>query len=449
MKQLSKVIPLIISSKLQDQIYFLCSKIPNDEWSGVLFYNTEGKFGEEGFKIICEELFPLDIGTSTYTEYETGDPDFIKFMMSNPAILDMKKGHIHSHNRMDTFFSGTDTSELRDNAPNHNIYVSLIVNNRNDNCAKLAFLASERIVREERIIVTESKTIDISFKDENGNEIIKHFDIPKNTDNINKSDDTKEVIYVHDCNIVYPSTVGGALTARFQQLCEAVKKREDERRAKYAHTPNSYLPGEGYGYRGGYAEKRAWNQPDIFNTHSKADGQVNASKEGENRRLLNNSTSAVKSAIIIPPGVSGKSLLKEIENGNYKTVNGTAPKSSALHKNIKQTIYLLTGKLLALDFKCSDPIQVILNRLNKAFYPSGIRNQDQRVQSAAYYDDITRRCLSFYRESFPNDKKNTSYQDTMRIVIEIISSFDTSFPELIENIVEAIKDTFRANEVFN
>jgi hypothetical protein len=100
MKALLKKIPLVISSKLQDQIYFLCSKISRLEWSGVLFYNTFGEFGSDNFKVIAEELYPLDIGTGTYTEYETGDPDFIKFMMDNPHILEMRKGHIHSHNTM-------------------------------------------------------------------------------------------------------------------------------------------------------------------------------------------------------------------------------------------------------------------------------------------------------------------------------------------------------------
>ena len=40
-----------------------------------------------------------------------------------------KVGHIHSHNVMRVFFSGTDMDELHDNAPSHNFYVSLIVNN--------------------------------------------------------------------------------------------------------------------------------------------------------------------------------------------------------------------------------------------------------------------------------------------------------------------------------
>ena len=42
---------------------------------------------------------------------------------------------------MEVYFSGTDWSELEDNSPHHNFYLSLIVNNFMDFCAKVAFIA--------------------------------------------------------------------------------------------------------------------------------------------------------------------------------------------------------------------------------------------------------------------------------------------------------------------
>jgi len=121
----------------------LCGEISRVEWSGVLFYDTEGVFGTDSFKCIAQEVFLMDIGTSGYTEYTYG-PEVIEHMMKNKHLLKMKKGHIHSHNTMSVFFSGTDTDEILGNSAHHNIYLSLIVNNYNDMTAKIAFRAIQK-----------------------------------------------------------------------------------------------------------------------------------------------------------------------------------------------------------------------------------------------------------------------------------------------------------------
>lgn len=92
-------------------------------------------------QIKCEDFFPMDIGTSGFTGYET-DAAVIQHMMDRQEELmkGLKLGHIHSHHNMNVYFSGTDQSELHDNAPNHNYYLSLIVNNKLETCAKLAIL---------------------------------------------------------------------------------------------------------------------------------------------------------------------------------------------------------------------------------------------------------------------------------------------------------------------
>ena len=55
------------------------------------------------------------------------------------------------------FFSGTDWSELEDNASNHNYYLSLIVNNFMDFCAKVCFIAEAK-----------NETFNFEAKDEQG-----------------------------------------------------------------------------------------------------------------------------------------------------------------------------------------------------------------------------------------------------------------------------------------
>ncbi len=89
-------------------------------------------------QITIEDILPMNKGTQAYTEYSF-DERVLNHMMDTPGADDWKMGHIHSHNTMNVFFSGTDWSELEDNAPNHNIYLSLIVNNFMDFCAKVAF----------------------------------------------------------------------------------------------------------------------------------------------------------------------------------------------------------------------------------------------------------------------------------------------------------------------
>jgi len=173
-------VPVTISLKLQAQCSYMCAKEPNREWSGVLFYSTVGAFGEEGFAITAEEFYLMDIGTSTFTGYDY-EPDLISYLMSNPRLLAFKKGHIHSHNTMNVFFSGTDTDEIRDNSEFHNYYFSLIVNNKNEMTAKVAFRGKQKVV----------SATSYSYKGDNGVEKTGSYETT--TEN--------EICYVYNCKI--------------------------------------------------------------------------------------------------------------------------------------------------------------------------------------------------------------------------------------------------------
>ena len=62
------------------QIQYLCKNIPKVEWSGVLFYTTEGSIKKpEEFKITLKTILPLDMGSSAYTEYNL-DERFLSFL---------------------------------------------------------------------------------------------------------------------------------------------------------------------------------------------------------------------------------------------------------------------------------------------------------------------------------------------------------------------------------
>lgn len=171
-------IPKSVTKKIQ----YLCNRLPKNEWSGILLYKVVGNFNTGNFYCKIVDIFPMNVGNSVYTEYEY-DSEFINYRMENPNNLDCDLGHIHSHHSMETFFSGTDMRELHDNAPNHNYYLSLIVNNAFTPTAKIAF-KGERIV---------TKKVVNNFFNSSG-KLIKS---KSNTE-------TKEqVLFIYDCDFDY------------------------------------------------------------------------------------------------------------------------------------------------------------------------------------------------------------------------------------------------------
>lgn len=142
---------LILSQNLLDQIDHLHEIVGAVEWSGVLVYKIlEGSIEDhESLVIEALEILPMDVGTSGYTEYELDSSDEYTFNNLCDRVMmdpDLKIGHIHTHHNMQCFFSGTDTQELHDNAPNHNYYLSLIVNFKKPEhwCAKIAMVGTEK-----------------------------------------------------------------------------------------------------------------------------------------------------------------------------------------------------------------------------------------------------------------------------------------------------------------
>lgn len=124
-----------------DKIKYLCKNIVKDEWSGLLFYEVKGSIKKpQTMEIVIRDLLLMDKGNKVYTSFDW-DEDIVQYRMKNLKSMDWIVGHIHSHNDMRVFFSGTDWSELNDNCPHHNYYLSIIVNNYLDIEGKVAFTA--------------------------------------------------------------------------------------------------------------------------------------------------------------------------------------------------------------------------------------------------------------------------------------------------------------------
>lgn len=139
---------LVIPADVEKKIRHLCNKVSQVEWSGTLFYTHSGSYEEGTLEIRCVDIFPMDIGSQAYTEFDMS-PDVIAYMTDHPELLDCQMGLIHSHNNMATFFSGTDTATLREEGNDRNHFVSLIVNNAGTYTAAIT-----RRLTEKRVINT-------------------------------------------------------------------------------------------------------------------------------------------------------------------------------------------------------------------------------------------------------------------------------------------------------
>ena len=128
-----------------DKVEYLCSNISAVEWSGILLYSFEGTIEQpENLVITLQDIILMDKGSGSYTEYQynqEGRDPYIDYREKYPERKSWRIGHIHSHNSMGVFFSGTDMDELKENGPSHVFYLSLIVNNRMETCAKIAYHA--------------------------------------------------------------------------------------------------------------------------------------------------------------------------------------------------------------------------------------------------------------------------------------------------------------------
>lgn len=119
---------MFIPKEVENKIRLLLENIRNIEWSGVLFYDVEGSFEDGSLKVICKDILPMDIGNTTYTEWDM-NADVISYIVDHPELVGSYQGLVHSHHAMATFFSGTDTNTLKEEGSDVNHFVSLIVNN--------------------------------------------------------------------------------------------------------------------------------------------------------------------------------------------------------------------------------------------------------------------------------------------------------------------------------
>lgn len=127
LKKQDNTYKLIITPELEEKIRFLCARFPNNEYSGVLFYDYTGRFEDNSLVLTAKDFCLMDYGSATYTEFNKS-AEICNYMIEH-NLLECQQGLMHSHDQMSTFFSGTDLETLQEEGSDMNNFLSLIVNN--------------------------------------------------------------------------------------------------------------------------------------------------------------------------------------------------------------------------------------------------------------------------------------------------------------------------------
>lgn len=127
LKKQDNTYKLIITPELEEKIRFLCARFPNNEYSGVLFYDYTGRFEDNSLVLTAKDFCLMDYGSATYTEFDKS-AEICNYMIEHD-LLECQQGLMHSHDQMSTFFSGTDLGTLQKEGSDMNNFLSLIVNN--------------------------------------------------------------------------------------------------------------------------------------------------------------------------------------------------------------------------------------------------------------------------------------------------------------------------------
>jgi proteasome lid subunit RPN8/RPN11 len=214
-------IKVFISPQIKTKIEYLCEKIPNQEWAGLLLYKTKGNIKRpKRVKIIVQDIIPMTVGNSVSADFtlnQDGKDRHIEYIEKNPQALDWKFGQIHSHNKMATFFSGTDLQELEYNSKNHDFYISVIVNNAGNIIGKIATFAKGFTLEHSKYTAT----------DQNGKEYL----VKKRT---NKK--PCESVIMTDCKILVSEPcedIDDYFIATVEEIIQEAKKYKIIQREEY------------------------------------------------------------------------------------------------------------------------------------------------------------------------------------------------------------------------
>ena len=90
----SSTYKLFVPRKVEEKIRYLIRKFPHTEWSGVLFYRHTGSFEDNDLEIHCEDIYPMDLGSSGFTQFRM-DETVAGYIADNIELFDCDVNLIH------------------------------------------------------------------------------------------------------------------------------------------------------------------------------------------------------------------------------------------------------------------------------------------------------------------------------------------------------------------
>lgn len=92
---------LLIPDDVERKIRHLCGIVHNIEWSGILFYTSEGSFDDDTFKATCMDIFVMDVGDGGSTKFpDTSEIAYYRAWHPELLAENVHEGLIHSHHNM-------------------------------------------------------------------------------------------------------------------------------------------------------------------------------------------------------------------------------------------------------------------------------------------------------------------------------------------------------------
>lgn len=199
---------LVITQKLQNQIEWLHKNCGAVEWSGELITREIGKITDlDDWVIIAEDIFLVDVGSSAFTGYNFNEgafkaADVMELYDKFDGIMEgtHKAQHIHTHQGMGTFFSGTDWSQLNDRGCESNYFLMLITNFKNQHIAKVGFKANSKTTTSGLSFANdvENSFGSLQFNDEADKEVLVVMDCIVEIETLNTDVDISDLNHLFD-----------------------------------------------------------------------------------------------------------------------------------------------------------------------------------------------------------------------------------------------------------
>ena len=76
---------IVITKNLESKIRSLCNRFRDKEYSGTLFYKTEGSMKDNNLTVIADDFYLQDIGSGAFTSF-SNDTSLAAYIVSNDLI---------------------------------------------------------------------------------------------------------------------------------------------------------------------------------------------------------------------------------------------------------------------------------------------------------------------------------------------------------------------------